>query len=79
MAASQLHKLPADSLFVSGARVHMPFWPLPNRAALLDHFHAVTRDAPDEYTSALALTPTPVVINRSAQVRPGSLGMEPLK
>ncbi len=48
-------------MFVGGARVHMPFWPLPNRAALLDHFHSVTRDAPDEYASALALTPLPVV------------------
>lgn len=57
----QLHKLPHDGMLLAGTRVHMPFWPLPNRAALLDHFHSVTRDAPDEYASALALTSTPVV------------------
>lgn len=55
------HKLPYEGLIVGGQRVHMPFWPLPNRAALLEHFHNVARIAPDEFTSSLVFTSVPVI------------------
>jgi hypothetical protein len=52
----RLHRLPHDGMLLCGHRVHMPFWPLPDRKALLDHYDTTTRDAPDQYVANLVLT-----------------------
>lgn len=57
----RLHALPNKGVFVGGARVHMPIWPLPGREAILDHFHQLSSNAPDELTGALAITATPMI------------------